>query len=149
MKIVLICLYFFLSWHPLKWCNNIKEGRELANKENRYILPNFSGADRTGLCNSMRREIFEGNVFATMADSAHILVNADFPRLKKKQLTPRQKEINNKMANQNHSKGKFPGTVLLTSAGKLLKEWDGYPDLKAEQFSLQIKTIINGNRKSL
>ena len=146
MKIILLSLLLFISWHWPQWHYNLDEARQIAKKENRHILLNFSGSDWCGPCIKMRQEIFENNVFIAMADSELVLVNADFPRMKKNQLSSDQQPINNRMTDQYDSKGKFPCTVLFDADGKLLKEWDGYPDLMAEQFSSQIKSIIDGNR---
>jgi thioredoxin-related protein len=146
MKIILLCLFLFISWHWPQWHFNLDKSRQIAKKENRHILLNFSGSDWCGPCINMHQAIFENNVFIAMADSELVLVNADFPRMKKNQLSSDQQQINNRMADQYDSKGKFPCTVLLDADGKLLMEWDGYPDLMVEQFSSQIKSIIEGNR---
>jgi thioredoxin-related protein len=143
-------LFFFLSlqfMHGQDWLNSLDEARQIAKKENRYILLNFSGSDWCGPCIRMRKEIFDNNVFTKMADSSLVLVNADFPRMKKNQLSIAQQAINNRMADQYNANGKFPFTVLLDSNGKVLKEWDGFPSLKPEQFCSEIKSIIQWDRQ--
>src|SRR5690348_15017450 len=79
---------------PPVWHLNIREAREIAQKEHRYILLNFSGSDWCGPCIMLRKEIFEDPVFAGFADSALVLVNADFPRMKKNQLSKEQQRLN-------------------------------------------------------
>ena len=94
----------------------------------------------------MHKEIFDAEVFRKLADSELVLVNADFPRMKKNRLSPRQQELNDTMAEQYNAKGEFPFTVLLTADGKVLKEWDGLPDVKPDEFSVQVQAIIDADR---
>jgi thioredoxin-related protein len=145
-------LFFFLSlqfMHGQDWLYSLDEAKQIAKKENRYILLNFSGSDWCGPCIRMRKEIFDNNVFIKMADSSLVLVNADFPRMKKNQLSIVQQAINNRMADQYNANGKFPFTVLLDANGKVLKEWDGFPSLKPEQFCSEIKSIIQWDRQHI
>jgi thioredoxin-related protein len=149
MKITLFCIISLLWIHTEQWHYNLEEARQIARKENRCILLNFSGSDWCGPCIRMRKEIFESEDFMKMADSELVLVNADFPRSKKNQLSPAQQQINNKAADQYDARGKFPFTVLLDADGRVLRLWDGLPDQKAAQFSAEVKSIIDGNRKHI
>jgi hypothetical protein len=94
----------------------------------------------------MHNEIFENEVFQKMADTDLILVNADFPRNKKNQLTPQQQEINNTMADKYNSQGKFPYTLLLDANGKVLKDWDGFPNESPESFTIEVRNGIYADR---
>jgi thioredoxin-related protein len=149
MKFTLLCFFSLLSMHFAEWHYNLDEARQIAKKENRHILLNFSGSDWCGPCIRMRKEIFDATEFQKMADSELVLVNADFPRMKKNRLAAGQQEINNRMAEQYNIKGKFPFTVLLDADGKVLKEWDGFPDLKPGEFSSQVKSIIDSDRQHI
>jgi thioredoxin-related protein len=71
------------------------------------------------------------------------LINADFPRLKKNQLSKDQQKKNNRLADKYNAQGSFPFTVLLSAEGKVIKSWDGYPNKTAEQFTRQIKELVN------
>ncbi|MDP4255470.1 MAG: thioredoxin family protein, partial [Bacteroidota bacterium] len=94
------------------WHHDLSEARQLAVSEHRHILLNFSGSDWCGPCMRMRKEVFESEVFMNFADSELVMVNADFPRMKKNQLPARQQALNDAMAEQYDAKGKFPFTVL-------------------------------------
>ena len=72
-----------------------------------------------------------------------VLVNADFPRYKKNQLSKQQVKENEALAEKYNSSGKFPFTVLLNANGKILKQWDGLPDETPEKFVDEIKTFDN------
>ena len=39
--------------------------------------------------------------------------------------------------------GKFPYTLLLTADGKILKAWDGNPDVKPEAFAAEVQGVID------
>ncbi len=126
----------FTEWHY-----NIDEAKILAKKEHRLILLNFSGSDWCGPCNRMRTEIFESDLFQQFSANNLILLNADFPRMKKNQLSPAQQKINNALADKYNNKGLFPLTLLLDADGKVLQQWDGFPKMKTEEFIEQIRTF--------
>jgi thioredoxin-related protein len=137
-------LFGYLSFTG--WYSNLGEARQIARKEHKYILLNFSGSDWCGPCIRMHQEIFDDGYFKDFADSSLVLVNADFPRMKKNQLSGKQQELNNAMADQYNTQGKFPYTVLLNADGKVFKSWEGLPSEKPDAFVMEIKTVINANR---
>jgi hypothetical protein len=141
---------FFLSlWLMVQaqpWHVNMQEARELARKEHRHLLLNFSGSDWCGPCILLRKEILDDPAFSQFADTALVLVNADFPRMKKNQLSKVQQELNDKLADQYDSKGQFPLTLLLSADGRVLKQWEGNPGVKAAVFSEQVKAAIDADR---
>ncbi|MES1225015.1 MAG: thioredoxin family protein, partial [Bacteroidota bacterium] len=53
-----ISLFHFINWH-----NNLSEAKELAKKEHKHIMLNFSGSDWCGPCIRMHEEIFDNNTF--------------------------------------------------------------------------------------
>ena len=127
-----------------QWHYDLNEAKQIAQKEHKYILLNFSGSDWCGPCIEMHKVIFDNESFETFAQSNLVLVNADFPRRKKNQLSSQQQKLNNSMADQYNPQGKFPYTLLLDANGKILKVWDGFPGIKPEEFQNQIKSIIDG-----
>jgi thioredoxin-related protein len=146
MKSIFLFLFPVIFLSVSDWHNNIDEAKQLAKKEHKHILLNFSGSDWCGPCIRMHREIFEDNSFEKMAGTELVLVNADFPRMKKNQLPVGQQEINNLMAERYNPKGRFPFTVLLNADGKILKEWDGFPNAKPKEFCDQVMAVIESDR---
>lgn len=128
-----------------QWRLDLPEARQIAAKEHKLILLNFSGSDWCGPCILLRKEILDAPAFTQLADSALILVNADFPRMKKNQLSKEQQQRNDQVADQYNREGKFPLTLLLDPQGKVLKQWEGNPNTKPEEFCQQIRTIIEAN----
>ena len=124
----------------------MQEARQLAQKEHRHLLLNFSGSDWCGPCILLRKDVLDDPAFARLADSELVLVNADFPRMKKNQLSKEQQELNDRLADQYNSKGQFPLTLLLTADGRILKQWEGNPGVKAAEFAAQVKAAIDADK---
>ena len=142
MKIKLLFLLPVFFSLQNEWHNNLEEAKNIAQKEHKYILLNFSGSDWCGPCIRMRKEFFDSGVFKEMADSELVLVNADFPRSKKNQLPAAQQKINDEMADKYNSQGKFPYTLLLDPNGKVLQTWEGLPEESVESFTVDIRNAI-------
>lgn len=128
------------------WHTNLEEAKQLARKERRHILLNFSGSDWCGPCILLRKDILDQPAFLHLADTALVLVNADFPRNKKNQPAADQQRLNNQMADQYNSRGQFPLTLLLTAEGKVLKRWEGNPGVSPEIFSEQVEAAIEADK---
>lgn len=132
----------FTGWHY-----NLDEAKQIAVKEHKYILLNFSGSDWCGPCIQMRKQIFDNADFQQFANDDLIMVNADFPRRKKDQLSEAQQAANDKMADEYNKQGIFPYTVLLNANGKVLKGWEGYPKGDVASFIEDVKQAINANNQ--
>ena len=125
------------------WHYNLDEARQLAQEQHKHILLNFSGSDWCGPCIQLRKQILDDPDFLRMADSSLILVNADFPRSKKNQLSAQQQALNNAVADKYNSQGKFPYTLLLDANGKVLKSWEGLPNEKPTEFAAAVRLEID------
>src|SRR5690349_16299822 len=80
------------------WETDFDKAQQTAQTEHKLIILNFSGSDWCGPCIRMHKEIFESDVFKKYATDHLVLVNADFPRLKKNQVSSEQLKKNNKLA---------------------------------------------------
>ena len=143
MRFLSIALVSLFLLSNTVWENDFEVAQQKAESEHKFILLNFSGSDWCGPCIRLHKDIFETKTFKSYSDNKLVLVNADFPRLKKNQLSKEQQKKNDKLADKFNAQGSFPLTVLLTAKGKVVKTWEGYPDLSPEQFIEQIKTIID------
>lgn len=144
IRTFLFSLWLMVQASP--WHLNMQEARQLAQKEHRHILLNFSGSDWCGPCILLRKEVLDDPAFSQFADTALVLVNADFPRMKKNQLSKAQQELNDKLADQYNSRGDFPLTLLLTAEGRVLKQWAGNPGVRAAEFAAQVKAVTDADR---
>lgn len=136
-----LSLLLLLPLTSSTWLTDFQKGKTEAVASNKLIVLNFSGSDWCGPCIRLKKEIFESEAFENYSSEKLVLVNADFPRYKKNQLSNEQVKENEALAEKYNSTGRFPFTILLDSNGKVLKQWDGLPDETAEKFVDEIKTF--------
>jgi thioredoxin-related protein len=146
MRFLLMTLLTSLLVTTDNWETDLAKAQQTARSEGKIILLNFSGSDWCGPCIKMHKDIFESKVFTTYADDHLVLLNADFPRLKKNQLTKEQQSKNDQLAEDFNKEGKFPLTLLLSAEGKVLKSWEGFPQLTPEVFTEQVKAVFDAHK---
>ena len=128
------------------WETNFEKARQSAQSEHKLILLNFSGSDWCGPCIRMHEEIFNNASFTEYANDHLVLVNADFPRLKKHKLAEYQQKQNDQLADKYDKDGIFPLTLLLTADGKVLNKWEGKPQITPESFTSQIRALEDASK---
>ncbi len=121
------------------WDTNFEQAQQKAKQENKLILLNFSGSDWCGPCMKLKRDVFESSEFQSYASANLVLVNADFPRLKKNQPGSALLKQNEALADKYNPKGIFPYTLLIDANGKVLKSWEGNHNLTATSFLDQLQ----------
>lgn len=136
-----ILLFIFTGTSP-SWLLDFETATQQAKAENKVILLNFAGSDWCAPCIKLTREIFEKDEFLEFAQSHLVLVRADFPRLKKNQLSKEQTQHNEALAEKYNPQGKFPLTLLISADGSVLHEWDGYQATTPAGFVEQISKYI-------
>ena len=139
MNLLTILLSGLLLLTNPDWLTDFEKAKTEAKANHKLILLNFSGSDWCGPCIKLTREVFESETFDKYADANLVRVNADFPRLKKNQLSKEQTKHNEDLADQYNKAGTFPLTLLLDENGKVLKKWEGNPGLQPQQFVDAIK----------
>jgi thioredoxin-related protein len=140
MKLLFISFILALSAN-VTWLGDFNEATSEAVRSHKYILINFSGSDWCGPCIRERKEILENETFEKYASDHLVLVRADFPRQKKNQLSKEQTQRNEALADKYNPDGKFPYTILVDENGKVVKDWDGFPNESPENFVNQIATV--------
>src|SRR5450432_3327993 len=148
MRKLLFIFVFFCSMSFTKWQPDFETAKKIALEKHQLILLNFSGSDWCGPCIRLRKEIFESEVFSKMSDTNLVMINADFPRNSKNQLNEQLRKQNEALADKYNPNGKFPLTLLLDPAGKVITSWDGLPDENAMQFAEQLKSICDSNKEN-
>lgn len=143
MKIIsLLLLATHLGALPL-WMTDFNKAKQKAGEEHKVIMLSFSGSDWCIPCIRLHKEIFDSKDFTSFAEENLVLVNADFPRLKKNQLSKEQTHLNETLADQYNPEGKFPYTVLIDQDGKVLKSWYGCPDESPRNFIEEVNKSIH------
>jgi thioredoxin-related protein len=134
MNLLFLVLSIWLTFASPVWLKDMEQAKKISKESHKQILLNFSGSDWCGPCIKLEKEIFENQAFQAYAEQHLVLVNADFPRLKKNQLDPKQKGLNEKLADEYNKAGAFPLTLLLEADGKVIKKWEGIPAKGAQNF---------------
>ncbi len=142
----LLFISLFLCLSANGWENDFDSARQKAHDQHKNILISFSGSDWCIPCIRLEKEIFETAEFKAYADSKLVLVNADFPRLKKNKLSKEQEKRNELLADKYNPSGAFPLTLLVDENGKVLKTWEGFPEANGAQFVSQIKLALHDNK---
>ncbi|MCW3120239.1 MAG: thioredoxin family protein [Chitinophagaceae bacterium] len=146
MRTLLIAWLSGLLFSPTTWETDFQKAIQSAQSEHKLILLNFSGSDWCGPCIRMHKEIFESNIFTQYANDHLVLVNADFPRLRKNKLSNEQEKKNEQLADNYNKEGIFPITLLLNADGKVLKKWEGFPKDTPEEFTNQVKEWVDAKK---
>jgi len=146
MRFLLITFLSVAFLSPTPWQTDIEKAEQSAKVEHKVILLNFSGSDWCGPCIRLHKEIFDSEVFTKFSAEHLVLLNADFPRLKKNQLSKEQQKKNDEMAEAYNKDGIFPLTVLLNPEGKVLKRWEGFPKESAEEFINEINAVADASK---
>lgn len=146
MKLYLFVFSILFAGQAIKWEPDFEAARQKAKESHRLLLLNFSGSDWCGPCILLRRDYLENDTFSAMADHNLLLVNADFPRKKKNQMSNEMVKRNEALAERYNKEGNFPFTLLLNADGKVLKTWKGKPEADVAQWTQEIQTICNANK---
>ena len=143
MKIITAIVIPFMLLSHTGWLTDFNEAQKIATQKHQLIVLNFSGSDWCGPCIRLRKEIFNSEAFSSFADSNLVLINADFPRSSKNKLSDEQEKKNDALADKYNADGKFPYTLLLNDDGKIIKTWDGFPNVSPDEFVREVRSICN------
>jgi thioredoxin-related protein len=144
MRLFAICLFLLVA--SPEWHTNFDSAKEIATRDHKLILLNFSGSDWCGPCIKMKKEVFENPDFITLADKELVLLRADFPRAKKNALPVELVKHNEALAERYNPEGKFPFTVLLGADGKVIKTWDGYAFASQDKVIADFSKTVAGKK---
>ena len=146
MNLFYSALVAAMVFSSTSWQTDFESAKTQALSENKLILLNFSGSDWCGPCIRLHKEIFDDETFRNYADQNLVLVNADFPRLKKNMLSKDQQQKNEALADLYDREGAFPLTLLVNAQGKVIKKWEGFPSMTAAEFTNDVKAAVDANR---
>jgi thioredoxin-related protein len=130
---------FILLTSAAPWRTDFERAQKDATAQHKLILLKFSGSDWCVPCIRMEKELFSQDAFQPFADSALILVNADFPQQLKHQPDAKTKAANDALAARYNKTGIFPMTVLIKADGTVLKHWNGYTKMTVPDFIRDIQ----------
>ncbi len=144
MKKFIVITLFLLVLLPVLlagetvWHDNLDNALDLAKKQNKPILIDFTGSDWCGWCIKLDKEVFSKKDFQKYADTNLILVKLDFPKDIKQ--TDEMKKTNRALAEKYKVQG-FPTIILLNSKGENVAQ-TGYQEGGAAKYVTHLKDLL-------
>ena len=136
---LLICLFSITQISFSQQVNTLESSLTKAKQEHKKVLLYFSGSDWCAPCIKFKKTFIQNEAFQSFASENLIVVNADFPRLKKNALSAEQTTENEKLADKYNANGIFPLVLVLDGNGKVIKKWEKLPEETIDTFLAQLK----------
>ncbi len=141
-----ICLCATLPAQPIhldpSWAADFNTAKAEASSQGKKIFLYFSGSDWCKPCIRLRDTQINSDAFTQFAAQNMILLQADFPRLKKNQLPKERQRENDALAEKYNPEGAFPLIVILTPDGNIIGK-TGYQDETPAAFVQRIKRLMH------
>ena len=128
--------------HYKGWTRSFEEAKELAAKEGKSILMEFTGSDWCPPCKALHKNVLSQEVFQTVKED-YILLVLDNPR-DKSLVTPAEQEQYQQLSSKFQVRG-VPSIFLADQEGRPFHFQSGYGGQKAEQWVADIR----GKKESL
>jgi thioredoxin-related protein len=122
------------------WLTNIEKAKELAKKETKAVLVEFTGSDWCPPCKALKKNVFNSAEFKAYAKKHLVLVELDFPRDKSK-VSKEQATYNREQAKAFAVRG-YPTIILMDADGKELTKKVGYGRTSVAKYIESLKKAI-------
>jgi thioredoxin-related protein len=119
------------------WLTSYQDALNQAKSANKLVLINFTGSDWCGWCIKLRKEVFATADFEAYANANFVLLEADFPQVKK--LSPEQTRANENLARQFRIEG-YPTIIVTDSQGRKVGQ-SGYVPGGPKAFAASLQEI--------
>lgn len=125
--------------NKLLWNDNLEKAVEIAKKQDKAILINFSGSDWCKWCKKLDAEVFTQKEFINYAKKNLVLVKIDFPQYTQQE--PAVQSYNKEVAQMFKVQG-FP-TVVVIDKNQKLAAYTGYQEGGAGNYVKYLKSVLN------
>ena len=122
------------------WLTSLDQAQKEAQAKKRLLLMDFTGSDWCGWCIMLDKEVFSKPEFKEYASKNLVLLELDFPRMKK--MPPEVIAQNEKLAVKYGIQG-FPTVVVFDSSGKPLGAL-GYQAGGPQAFIAELEKLKKG-----
>jgi len=122
------------------WLTNYDQAQKEAQSKNRLLLMDFTGSDWCGWCIMLDKEVFSKPEFKEYANKNLVLLELDFPRMKK--MPPETTAQNERLLMKYGIQG-FPTVVVFDSSGKPLGAL-GYQAGGPQAFIAELERLRKG-----
>ena len=142
-KTILLSIFLILASfsNGFTQTNQLEQAAQLAKQENKLIFMNFSGSDWCRGCIILKQTILNTPEFESFAKDNLIMLDVDFPRMKRNRLSKKQVQYNEKLAEKYNKEGQFPTIIILDSDLNIIAK-TGYKQLSPAEYVNHIKTLI-------
>ncbi|PKQ63165.1 hypothetical protein BZG02_10420 [Labilibaculum filiforme] len=140
LTFLLVCITILSTANSIAQ-SSLEEALQKAKTENKYVFVNFSGSDWCRSCILLKKTILNTEEFKKFASEKLVILDVDFPRLKKNSLSDEQTAVNEKLAAKYNSNGQFPTILLLDSNAKVMGK-TGYKKVSPKDYVSHIQSII-------
>lgn len=123
------------------WLTNIEEARAQSVESGHPILMVFAGSDWCKPCILLRRELFNSKVFIDYASEHLVLLELDFPSMKKNRLSDAQTQHNEALAEKFNPKGEFPLALLIDDQERILGNFGYDHNRKPEDYITYLQSL--------
>ena len=120
------------------WLTNIEKAQEIAKKEGKMVLVDFTGSDWCPPCMALKKKVLGTKEFTAYAKKNLILVEIDFPR--KKKIDDEQKTYNQKQAKKYGLAG-VPMVLVFDSSGKQVHKEVGFRGETPKKYIEKLKKL--------
>tara|TARA_R100000789_G_scaffold29003_1_gene32481 strand:- start:625 stop:1065 length:441 start_codon:yes stop_codon:yes gene_type:complete len=141
LSVALLFLATITTVNAQEWQTDFAKAKEIATKEDRPIILVFQGSDWCAPCIKLDREVWSTEDFKTYAKKHYVMLQADFPRKSKNELSEAQTKANAKLAEKYNKNGIFPFVVVLNSKGEVLGE-TSYKKTTPENYIKELNTFV-------
>lgn len=108
-----------------EWQNDYEQALATAKAGKKYVLLDFTGSDWCGPCIQLKKAVFSKAAFLNYAKENLVLVEVDYPRVKK--LPETVVKQNERLLHQyDIETSGYPTVILLNPDGKTLGQLEGY-----------------------
>jgi thioredoxin-related protein len=142
-KFVLLLIILFTTFvYAKNPISVLEKAEQKAKTEHKMILLKFSGSDWCIPCIKLQKEVLNTQEFKSFADENLVLINADFPRLKKNKPTADVQQTNDELAEKFNKDGIFPRLFLINADGKVIEHWEGFDRMDTRELIRIIQDYI-------
>ena len=122
----------------LKWTTDLPKAQAQAKMEKKLVLMDFTGSDWCPPCKALKKNVLSSQEFLDYAKKNLVLVEVDFPRLKK--LPAEQQKANQALQEKFKIEG-YPTVIVLDGEGKQLSKKSGYGGEKPAEFIARLEKL--------
>jgi thioredoxin-related protein len=141
LSVALLFLATITTVNAQEWQTDFAKAKEIASKEDRPIILVFQGSDWCAPCIKLDREVWSSEAFKTYAKKHYVMLQADFPRKSKNELSGAQTKANAKLAEKYNKNGVFPFVVVLNNKGEVLGE-TSYKKTTPENYIKELNAFV-------